>query len=140
MKKWIVSLIIFLGFIGFVHAKNELIDLNNGFPKSLLKLNSPFILFQLPDDKIYLVNIKHNHKGCLKIMNNVDYEWNIDKRKYIAPVENSDEGISENNVKKLKYVLLTDTPLDKKTDIVKVLDDKTKKGELYCEALRANFK
>lgn len=140
MKKWIISGFLFYFSISYVNAKNEVIDLNNGFPQSLLKINSPFILFQLSDDKLYLVNMKHNHKGCLKIMNNVDYEWNIDKRKYIDPVENADEGISKNNVKKLKYILLTDTPLDKKEDIKKALDKKTENGELYCEALRANFK
>lgn len=133
-------LILYCFCITSIDAKNIPIDLNQGFPNSLLGINSPYILFQLPDDKLYLVNTKYNHKGCLKVMQKINYEWNIEKRKYIKPVDKADEGISENNLKKLKFILLTDTPLTKNTDIKKSLNEKRENGELYCEALRANFK
>lgn len=116
------------------------IDYNQNFPRSLLSLYSDYTLIQLPDDKLYLVNEKKNHAGCQKILNKPAYEWQIDARKYVKPVEGADQGISPENVEKLQYILLSDTPLAKKESLEKQVALKHDAGEMYCEALSANLK
>lgn len=131
-------LILSLSGVSFI--TNGALDYNKNFPKSLLSLNSEFTLIQLENDKLYLVNEKFNHKGCQKILNSPAFEWNVKARNYIKPVSGADEGISENNIKKLNYVLLTNTPMNKKIKVKEQIEEKTKDGEMYCEVLRATFK
>lgn len=129
---------IFIMILSFnISAKSSEIDLNIDFPHSLFKVNSPYTLLQSSlTNNLYLIDEKSNYAGCEKVLNQNIYEWPIDINKYINITQNFKENLSIKNLKKIRYVLLINEPLNKKTNIKKALEEKHENGELFCEAIR----